>query len=456
MSTAGTVKNERILSGRPLPTVLVFALPIVFGNVFQQLYNIVDAIVVGNFLGDTALAGISVASPIMDVVNALIIGGTIGVGVLTAMLFGAKNHARLKTVHATSLLGGGLITVLLAVIGFAFSGAILSAQGTDSAVCAEALKYLHIVFAGLIFCFLYNYYAALLRSCGDSRTPFIVLLISSVLHALLDVLLTGYLGMGVVGVAVSTVFCQAFSAVLCIVFAHRRLGALRLGRGELRINWREGRNVLNYAWAAALQQAVVCVGRLLIQGMLTGLGTETVTGYNMGMRTEAFIFCFSQGISAAMVVCISQNYGHGSFSRMRRFHGSGLVIVIVLAAVVGVICRTIPHRLIGVFSSNPSVIAAGVKYTGTMAFFYIFSFLGEITQGFFRSMGRLRLTMIASILQVLLRVVLSYFMIPLYGITGICLSVAAGWILLVIIEGGYSIKVSRAIACREDASAAEG
>ena len=354
MDAAKKTKRDMILNGSPMKTVLIFAVPIVFGNVFQQLYNIVDAIVVGNYLGDTALAGISVSTPIMDILNALIIGGTIGVGVLTAMLYGAGNISRLRIVHATSVLGGSMITILLAVLGFAFSGMILRAQGTAEEVCSEALSYLHIIFAGLIFTFLYNYYAAMLRSCGDSRTPFIVLLVSSVLHALLDILLTGILGMGVVGVAVSTVFCQAFSAVLCMLFMHRRLGELRLKRGELRINWQEGRNVLNYAWAAALQQAVICIGRLLIQGMLTGLGTDTVTGYNMGIRTEQFIFCFSQGISAAMVVCISQNYGHGNIARMRRFHGCGLIIIIILAAVVGVICRTIPHRLIGVFSQTPS------------------------------------------------------------------------------------------------------
>ena len=448
MDAAKKTKRDMILNGSPMKTVLIFAVPIVFGNVFQQLYNIVDAIVVGNYLGDTALAGISVSTPIMDILNALIIGGTIGVGVLTAMLYGAGNISRLRTVHATSVLGGSMITILLAVLGFAFSGMILRAQGTAEEVCSEALSYLHIIFAGLIFTFLYNYYAAMLRSCGDSRTPFIVLLVSSVLHALLDILLTGILGMGVVGVAVSTVFCQAFSAVLCMLFMHRRLGELRLKRGELRINWQEGRNVLNYAWAAALQQAVICIGRLLIQGMLTGLGTDTVTGYNMGIRTEQFIFCFSQGISAAMVVCISQNYGHGNMARMRRFHGCGLIIIIILAAVVGVVCRLIPHRLIGVFSQTPSVISAGVQYTGTMAFFYIFSFLGEITQGFFRSMGRLRLTMIASLLQVVLRVILSYFLIPVLGVTGICLSVAAGWFLLTVIEGAYSIKVSRRLAAQ--------
>ena len=179
------------------------------------------------------------------------------------------------------------------------------------AVCREAAVYLQLVFAGLICCFLYNYYASMLRSCGNSRTPFVILLVSSTLHALLDVLFVGVLAWGIRGVACSTVLCQAFSAAWCILYAERRCPPLTLKRSELRFERRMGGMVLSYAWAAALQQAVVCIGRLLVQGMLTPLGTNTVTGYNMSLRIEQFLFCFSQGVSAAMVVCLSQNLGHG-------------------------------------------------------------------------------------------------------------------------------------------------
>ena len=436
-------KSEALLFGKPLPALLRFAVPIVLGNVFQQLYNIVDAIVVGRFLGDLPLSGISIASPVMDILYALIIGGTIGVGVLTGQLCGARDWERLRLAHATALLGGSAITVLLSVLGLVFGRRILLAQGNSAEACAQAMLYLTVILIGLICCYLYHYYASLLRAYGDSRTPFIVLLVSSALHALLDVLLIGVLQMGIRGVAYSTVFCQLLSGVWLIRFTHRNIPQLSLGRGELQLDARSGKMLLGFAWAAALQQAVVCIGRLLVQGTLTGLGEQVVTGYNMGMRTEQFLFCFSQGIAAAMVVCLSQNLGRGDQARVQQFYYVSLRVELVMAMLLGTVCFLFPRQIIGIFSDNAAVIAAGAKYTGTMAFFYLFSFFGEVIQSFFRGLGRLRLTMIASLLQVVVRVVLSYLLVPVLGITGICVSVVTGWALLVLIEGAYSLKKAK-------------
>lgn len=422
-----------------MPTLLTFAAPIILGNVFQQLYNIVDAIVVGKFLGDLPLAGISVASPVMDILYALIIGGSIGIGVLVGQLCGAGDWERLRRVHATALLGGTGLTLALSLIGVLLAGPVLLAQGSDAQTVAQATAYLGIILGGMAFCFFYNYYAAVLRSYGDSRTPFIVLLVSSTLHALLDVLLCGALHLGIRGVACSTVFCQLFSSVWMILYTYRRCPELKLRRDELRFDAKEAGTILSFAWAAALQQAVVMIGRFLVQGMLTDLGDSTVTGYNMGMRIEQFAYCFPQGVSAAMVVGIAQNLGHGNRGRVRRFYRAGAAAEAALWVVICLVCALCAPRLIGIFSDNPEVIAAGASYTGTMAFFYLASYLGEIIQSFFRGIGRLRLTMIASGSQVLLRVILSYFFVPLWGVYGICAAVATGWILLVLVEGTYSL-----------------
>ena len=434
-------QSDALLNNAPLPTLLLFSVPIILGNVFQQLYNIVDAMVVGRLLGDLALSGISVASPVMDILYALILGGSIGVGVLVGQLCGAEDWDRLKRVHATALLGGLGVTLLLSLFGFVFTRRILLAQGTDAAVVAEAMRYLRIILAGLIFCFLYNYYAAVLRSYGNSRTPFIVLLVSSVLHAALDVLLCGFFRLGIYGVACSTVFCQFFSSLWLMAYVEKQVAPLRLTRSDFRLDPRLGKLILSYAWAAALQQAVVMIGRFLVQGMLTPLGSSSVTGYNMSLRVEQFMFCFSQGISAAMVVGISQNLGHGSRDRMRKFYYTGLIVEIVLLVLLGTVVKLLAPQIIGLFSNNRAVVDAGAKYTGTMAYLYLFSFLGEVIQGYFRGIGRLRLTMVASLLQVLLRVVLSYFFIPMWGIRGICFAVVSGWVLLVMIEGSYSLRV---------------
>ena len=157
------------------------------------------------------------------------------------------------------------------------------------------------------------------------------------------------------------------------------------------------------------------------------------------MRVEQLLFCFSQGISAAMVVGLSQNLGRGNHQRVRSFFFTGICTETVLLLVLGTLVRIFAPQLIGLFSDSGEIIAAGVQYTGTMAYIYLFSYLGEVIQGFFRGIGRLRLTMFASIFQVVLRVTLSYLLVPLFGIHGICMSVASGWVLLVLIEGSYSL-----------------
>lgn len=226
----------------------------------------------------------------------------------------------------------------------------------------------------------------------------------------------------------------------------KRCPPLRLTRAELTFDRTLARLILGYAWAAALQQAVVMIGRFLVQGMLTPLGAESVTGYNMGMRVEQFIFCFSQGVSAAMVVGIAMNLGHGDHDRVRALYRTAVRVELACFAVMGTLLWFYAPQAIGIFSDNPAVVAAGARYSATMAFIYIFAFLGEVIQSFFRAIGRLRLTMLASFLQVLLRVVLSYLLIPIWGVYGICTAIATGWVLLVLIEGAYSLRTARKLA----------
>ncbi len=443
IATAKKNKSEAILNGRPLSTLLIFALPIILGNIFQQLYNIVDAIVVGRYLGDVPLAGISVASPLMDILYALILGGCVGVGVLIGRFSGAGNWEELKKVHATALVGGSAVTLCLTVLGLLFTERILLQQGSEPEIVREAMRYLRIILGGLIFSFLYNYYAAALRSWGDSRTPFIVLLVSSILHALLDIFLCGALHLGIQGVACSTVFCQIFSTVCLMIHTELHCPPLRLTRKELRVHRKHGSMILSYAWAAALQQAVVMIGRFLVQGTLIALGSTTVTGYNMGMRVEAFLFCFSQGISAATVVALAQNIGAGNLARVRLFFRDAICVLLVLVAVLGTAVKLRAPQLVGIFSDNPEVIRAGVQYLGTMAFFYPCAYLFELFQGFYRGTGRLRLTMAASMTQVAMRVPLSAVLAPKFGVYGICAAVAVGWVTLTILEGGYSAYLCR-------------
>ena len=447
--TASSNKQQAILYGKQLPTLLTFAVPIICGNLFQQLYNIVDAIVVGRYLGTLPLSGISAASPIMDLVYGLIVGVCTGVGVLISQLCGSGEWEKLKKVHATALVGGIGFALILTAAVFLSSRPILVAEDTHPDTVAQAVTYLSVVAGGLIFNFLYVYYAAVLRSYGNSRFPFIVLTASSVLHALLDILLIKGLHFGVAGVAASTVSCQILSALALIWYTHRNCPPLSLARSDLKLHRGMGGIILSYAWATAMQSTVVYTGRLLVQGMLTPLGQDTVTGYNMGMRLEVLLQAVSQGISAATVVCMAQNLGHRNAERVRGFFRRGLTCDLIYGVIIGCVCFALPRQLIGIFSTDEAVITAGAAYTGTMAFLYMFSMSGEMLQAFFRGIGKLRVTMIASAGQVILRVILSSSLIPKIGIYGICISVVIGWILLTVFEGAYAVYCSKRISFPE-------
>ena len=444
--TASSNKQQAILYGRQLPTLLTFAVPIICGNLFQQLYNIVDAIVVGRYLGKLPLSGISAASPIMDLVYGLIVGACTGVGVLISQLCGAGEWEKLKKVHATALTGGIAFALILTTAVFLSARPILVSEGTAADTVSQAMTYLVVVGGGLIFNFLYVYYAAVLRSYGNSRFPFIVLAASSILHALLDVVLIKVLHFGVAGVAASTVSCQILSALALIWYTHRNCPPLSLRKSDIRLHKGMGGIILSYAWATAMQSTVVYAGRLLIQGMLTPLGQDTVTGYNMGMRLEVLFQAVSQGISASTVVCMAQNFGHRNAERVRGFFRRGLSADIVYGVFFCGLCLLLPRQLIGIFSTDKAVIEAGAIYTGTMGFLYMFSIFGEMLQGFFRGIGKLKVTMIASAGQVILRVILSAILIPKLGIYGICISVGVGWLLLTIGEGIYSAYCSKRIS----------
>lgn len=432
-----TYSNE-ILEGRPLCVMLSFALPIILGNVFQQMYNVVDAIVIGKYLGDIPLAGISIASPFIDILNALIIGATIGFSVYTGQLYGAQKKEKLRDVCSVILISGVFFSILLSAIGFLFSKHIL-AFGTDPAVFRESISYLYIILVGMISCFFYNYYSALLRSCGNSRIPFIILIVSCCINVVLDILLTRTFHLRIQGVAWATVISQTISAILCSIYVHRKMDFISVPLHKLKWNRSEAVTLFNYSWAGSLQRASVRIGRLLIQGMLTVLGIEIVTGYNMGLRLETFLFCFSQGLSSSMVVCISQNYGKGNQKRVLDFYKNGFLCEIVLSCIVCVLCASFSKELISVFSDNEEVISAGSQYLRIISFMYFFSFCDESIQAYFRGTSRIRLTMFSSLGQILIRVILSYFLISKWGVPGICISIAVGWILMFVLEGGYSL-----------------
>lgn len=416
--------------------IITFAMPIIMGNLFQQMYNTADAMIVGRMLGNNAFAAVSVANPIMSVVLFFLVGLCMGVSVLLAQLYGGKKEKNFKIQLSTALISGTIFTVFISLICFFFSKNMLIAANTPIEIFKDANQYLKVIFAGLIFSFLYNFYASALRAIGDSRTAFFYLVISSLLNVILDIVFIRYTPFGVMGAAFATVISQAISSFLCIFYIYRRIHILALKPREFFFDKTILKDTIAFSWAAALQQTFLYLGRMLIQGTINVKGTEMITGYNAAIRLEAFFMAVIDGTAAAIATFGGQNIGAGSTERLEAGLKKTIQINLFFSILGGSLFFLFSRQLVGLYvkGGNDSIIQIGSRYLCIMAFFYSLCSVMSALQGFFRGIGKIKVTMIATCSQIVIRVVLSVLLIPQYDIFGVCVSVIVGWFVLLFYD----------------------
>lgn len=297
--------------GAPLGHLFLYAVPLLLGNWLQLAYNAVDSIIAGRFIGQDALAAEGVAGPVMNLVILAISGLCIGAGVLMSEAFGAKRTARLKETLATTLLFGAALCCAAAALGCALTPWILRALAVPDSIFGITGIYLRITFLGAPFTFFYNALAAGLKSVGDSKTPLKFLAFSAVLNAVLDLILIGGLGFGIVCSAVTTVVAEAASALLAAVYMARRVPELCPGQGQWRIRRDLLGSILRYGAVTAVQQAVQPICKVLIQGQVNALGVGAIAAFNAVTRVDDFAFTPEQSIATAITTYIAQNRGAG-------------------------------------------------------------------------------------------------------------------------------------------------
>lgn len=417
--------------------LITFALPMVLGNIFQQLYNTTDAIIVGRFIGKNALAAVGVASPIMSIAIFFIFGICMGASILMSGLFGAGRYSELKKEVSTSLIAGIVFTLGMSIVCILLSKWTLKLIGTPVDILHDADKFLKIIFGGLIFSFLYNFYSSALRAIGDSKTPLIFLVISCVLNGVLCVVFIAVFKFGVAGSAIATVIAQGISSLLCILYVYIKIPLIRLKWGELVIDKPLLKRTIQYSWISGLQQTFLYIGRLLVQGVVNPFGTNAIAAYNSATRVDAFVLSPGDGFSASISTYSAQNKGAGRQDRISEGYKNGNVIITIYSAATALIVFLGAEIIMKLFvsSSEKEVVLIGVQYLRAMSIFYVLSGFCNIFQGLFRGVGRLRITLIATIMQISVRVILSYILAPHLGIRSVCYAVGAGWALMIIYEG---------------------
>ena len=423
--------------GNSAKILINFAMPMVIGNIFQQLYNTTDAIIVGKFIGKNALASVGVANPIMSIAIFFIFGICIGASILMSQLFGAGRYEALKREVSTSLISGIIFTIALSLVCILLSRWVLIITGTPKEILNDADTFLKIIFSGLIFSFLYNFYSSSLRAIGDSKTPLIFLIVSCVLNGILCVIFVAVFRFGVAGSAIATVISQGVSSILCIVYVYIKIPLIRLKRSEVLVDKELLKRTIQYSWVSALQQSCLYIGRLLVQGVVNPFGTNAIAAYNSVTRVDSFVLAPGDSFAASVAIYSAQNKGAGKFQRiLEGYKKSNIIITIYSLGTAFIVFFGAPEIMkLFVSGSERQVISIGVDYLKTMSIFYVFSGFCNIFQGLFRGVGKLRITLIATFMQICVRVSLSYFFAPYLGITSVCYAIAVGWVLMIIYEG---------------------
>ncbi|WP_294665023.1 MATE family efflux transporter [uncultured Fusobacterium sp.] len=428
---------KKMTEGNVTKNIFFFTIPIFLGNIFQQMYNTADAVIVGRFSGKEALAAVGTAGPIMNILIFFVVGFSLGSAILMAEFYGAEDIEKLKKEIATTIKAGAVFIFLLSAVALFSIKYILILMNTPIEIMEMAEGYLRIIIIGLIFSFLYNILSAEMRAVGDSKTPLGILVIAVVLNIGLDIYFIKNLGMGVKGAAYATVISQIVAVVISLLNIYFRMPVLRLTLKEFVIDLTLLKKTMSYSLSYAVQQTIIFTGAVFVQGAVNPLGIDSIAAFNSGSRIDGFILTPGDSMGAALTTFISQNRGAGKDERIFKGFKSALTMSLLYCVATAILIFIFSDSIMKIFieSSETEAIFLGKTYLKTIAFFYILTALCNTLQGFFRGFGRMDVTLIATFIQIPIRVVLSYMLTKYMGISGVAVGMGIGWIFMASYEG---------------------
>ncbi|MEE0137511.1 MATE family efflux transporter [Fusobacterium ulcerans] len=428
---------KKMTEGNVTKNIFFFTIPIFLGNIFQQMYNTADAVIVGRFSGKEALAAVGTAGPIMNILIFFVVGFSLGSAILMAEFYGAEDIEKLKKEIATTIKAGAVFIFLLSAVALFSVKYILILMNTPIEIMEMAEGYLRIIIIGLIFSFLYNILSAEMRAVGDSKTPLGILVIAVVLNIGLDIYFIKNLGMGVKGAAYATVISQIVAVVISLLNIYFRMPVLRLTLKEFVIDLTLLKKTMSYSLSYAVQQTIIFTGAVFVQGAVNPLGIDSIAAFNSGSRIDGFILTPGDSMGAALTTFISQNRGAGKDERIFKGFKSALTMSLLYCVATAILIFIFSDSIMKIFieSSETEAIFLGRTYLKTIAFFYILTALCNTLQGFFRGFGRMDVTLIATFIQIPIRVVLSYMLTKYMGISGVAVGMGIGWIFMASYEG---------------------
>ena len=425
------MEKEYLIRKRPVSALLIFALPMMLGNFFQQAYTMADSAIVGRFVGEEALAAVGASYSLTNVFISIAIGGGVGASVITSQTFGSRDYSRMKRSVSTALLSFLAISLVLGAGGLLFSRQIMVLLRTPENILQDASTYLNIYFLGLPFLFMYNVLSSMFNALGRSRIPLYLLIFSSVLNVALDIYMVTALSMGVAGVAWATLIAQGISAVLSFVIFLRGLKSYP-GKLDRLFDGRELKNMARVALPSILQQSTVSIGMMLVQSVVNSFGSQMLAGYSAAMRIESVCIVPMSAMGNAISSYTAQNIGAGKPERVRAGYRASYGIVFAIAAVICLAVQLLARPLVSLFMEEGGSTLAfetGMACTRFMGWFYVLIGLKMISDGVLRGAGDMTMFTVANLVNLGLRVVLAVTLAPQFGIQFVWMAVPVGWLI---------------------------
>ena len=383
-----SVGTNSLTEGPIWKKMILFALPVFLGNVFQQLYNTFDSWVVGNFLGDDALAAVSSSGSLIHMMIGFFNGVAMGAGVMIARYFGAKDYDHVRLAIHTDVAFGLTAGVILTVLGVTFTPTILRWMGTPADVLPQSILYFRYYFCGATFTVMYNIFVGILHALGDSRHPLYYLIFSSLVNVCLDLLFVGVFHWGVGSAAVATTISQGISAILCCIRLTKCDQEYRLRFDQIKYDWKSFKIIVSYGLPSGIQNSVIAIANLVVQSNINSFGKAAMAGCGAYSKIEGFAFlpitCFTQALSTF----VGQNLGAKKHDRVRRGVGFGIACSVIMAETVGVLSYIFAPHLIGFFNNTPEVVDFGTRHMRTICLFYCLLAFSHCIAGIMRGAGK--------------------------------------------------------------------
>ena len=433
--------NGDLTKGPVMKSMLLFAVPMILGNLLQQCYNVADTLIVGQFLGSGALAAVGSAYTLMTFLTSILLGLSMGSGALFSIRFGQRDERGLKEAMFASFVLIAAITVLLNIAAFLCLDKIRIFLRVPQDVWPLMREYLAVIFCGIAGTFLYNYFASLLRAVGNSVVPLAFLAVSAILNIVLDLWFVAGLNRGVAGAAEATIISQYVSGVGLALFYWLRFPGLRVTKEHMSLRLSSIREIAGFSLLTCIQQSVMNLGILMVQGLVNSFGTTIMAAFAAAVKIDSFAYMPVQDFGNAFSTFIAQNYGAGKQDRIRAGLKGAVATAVLFCVIIsaGVWFLARPLMLLFVKAEETAIIAEGIRYLHIEGAFYCGIGCLFLLYGLYRALGRPGMSVVLTVISLGTRVALAYILsaVPAIGVAGIWWAVPIGWFLADTAGLGY-------------------